>query len=113
MGGIRIAISIFLFLVWLPISFYIFIIPYEAYMQREGKLWIFYILSLLTIVWFFIWSIADFADANGWTMVSQNASNDRGAAAFFAVVTSLMMLGVTILGVINVVLFWRRPASSD
>lgn len=44
-------------------------------------------------------------------MVSQNANNGRGAAAFFAVVTSLMMLGVTVLGVVNVVMFWRRPAS--
>jgi hypothetical protein len=38
-------------------------------MQKEGKLWVFYLLSLITIVWFFIWSIADFADANGWVMV--------------------------------------------
>lgn len=113
MGGIRIAISIFSFLLWLPASFYIFIIPYEAYMNREAKLWVFYLLSLITVVWFFIWSIADFADANGWVMVSQNANNDRGAAAFFAVITSIMMLGISILGAVNVVMFWKRPASSD
>jgi hypothetical protein len=82
-------------------------------MKKDSKTWIFYIFSLLVVVWFFIWSIADFADANGWVMVSNNANNGRGAATFFAVVTSIMMLGISILGGINAVLFWRRTVSSD
>jgi hypothetical protein len=31
----------------------------------DGSVLIFYILSVVSFVYFFIWSIADFADANG------------------------------------------------
>jgi len=62
----------------------------------------------LTIIWFFIWSIADFADANGWVMVGNNARNDRGGAAFFAVITSIVMMAIYILAIVNLVLFCKR-----
>lgn len=73
----------------------------------------FYVLSLIAAVWFFIWSIADFADANGWVMVSNHSANGRGAATFFAVITSLLMLGISILTVINLVMFYKRPSSDS
>ncbi len=59
-------------LIWLPISFYIFVLPYQIMMGGEGSAIIFYILSGITTIWFFIWSIADFAYANGFVMVSNN-----------------------------------------
>ena len=77
-------------------------------MKDEGKPIFFYALSLLTIVWFFIWSIADFADANGFVMVGKNFEAKRGAAGVFGLFTALTMLGIAILGVVNVFLFRKR-----
>lgn len=73
----------------------------------------FYVLSLIAAVWFFIWSIADFADANGWVMVSKHSAEGRGGATFFAVITSILMLGISILTVINLILFYKRPSSDS
>lgn len=77
-------------------------------MKDEGKPLFFYILSLVTIVWFLIWSIADFADANGFVMVGKNFDAGRGGAGFFGLITALSMLAISILGVINVVFFYKR-----
>ena len=61
----------------------------------------------------FIWSIADFADANGWVMVQKHSDSGRGGATFFAVITSILMLGISILTVINLVMFYKRPSSDS
>lgn len=68
----------------------------------------FYILSAIVTLWFAIWSIADFADANGFVMVGKNFNQGRGAAGFFGVITAIFMLVIAILTPINVVLFCRR-----
>ncbi len=65
-------------------------------------------MSAVTCIWFFIWSIADFADANGFVMVGKNFNNGRGAAGFFGVVTAIMMMGISILTVINAFVFYKR-----
>ena len=49
-------------------------IPYRIYMKEDDSAVIFYILSAITFVFYVIWSIADFADANGWIMLSSAAS---------------------------------------
>lgn len=77
-------------------------------MKDEGKALFFYILSLVAMVWFIIWCIADFADANGFIMVNANFKNGRVATAFFGLFTSILMLAVGILCPINVGLFWKR-----
>lgn len=64
-------------------------------------------MAVVTI-WFFIWSIADFADANGFVMVGKHFSNSRGAAGFFGLVTSILMLAISILSVVATFLFYRR-----
>jgi hypothetical protein len=71
------------------------------------------VISAFAIVWFFIWSIANFADANGWVMVAQNANAGRGAATFFSIVTSVLMLIISILAAINLVLFCKREKTAD
>lgn len=108
MGGVRIGISVFVFIIWLPISVYLFILPYQIMLGGEGSPIIFYIFSILAFVWFFIWSIADFADANGFVMVGKNFSDDRGAAGVFGIVTAIMMMLISFLAAINGVLFYRR-----
>lgn len=107
-GGIRIAISVFLLLVWLPVSFYLFVLPYRIYMKEEGKAWLFYALSAFAVLWFFIWSIADFADANGFVMVASNVAKERSAAAFFGAVTAILMMGIAVLSLVNAGYFCRR-----
>jgi hypothetical protein len=49
-----------------------FITPYQIMLGGDGSVIIFYIFSLLATIWFFIWAIADFADANGFVMVAKN-----------------------------------------
>jgi len=66
------------------------------------------LLSFFTFVWFAIWCIADFADANGFIMVSKNFTASRGAAGLFGLITAILMLGTAILTPINAVLFSRR-----
>lgn len=108
MGGIRLAISFFLFFLWLPLAFWLLFLPYHIIMKDEGKPILFYALSLVALVWFLIWSIADFADANGFVMVGKNFDAGRGAAGFFGLVTALMMLAASILAAVNAVLFYKR-----
>lgn len=83
-------------------------LPYHIIMKDEGKQIFFYVLSLVVTVWFAIWSIADFADANGFIMVQKNFQAGRGAAGFFGIVTALLMLGIAILTILNTFLFYRR-----
>lgn len=77
-------------------------------MGKDSRNWLFYILSAIAVVWFLIWSIAGFADANGWVMVADNSNNGRGAATFFSVITSILMTAISVLAAINAVLFWKR-----
>lgn len=77
-------------------------------MKDEGRPCIFYALSIFTVVWFAIWAIADFADCNGFVMVSDNFAKDRGAAGVFGLFVAIGSLCISILGVVNAVLFYRR-----
>jgi hypothetical protein len=108
MGGVRIGISVFVFLIWLPISLYLFILPYQIMLGGEGSPLVFYILTFITFVWFFIWSIADFADANGFVMVSKHFGEGRGAAGVFGLITSIMMMLISFLALVNGIFFYRR-----
>lgn len=77
-------------------------------MKDEGKPLYFYILSFVIFVWFAIWCIADFADANGFIMVGKNFTSGRGAAGVFGLITALLMLCIAILAPTNALLFSRR-----
>lgn len=107
-GGLRIGISIFLFLFWLPVSFMLFIYPYHIIMKDEGRPIIFYVVSAIATIWFFIWCIADFADANGFVMVGKNFGDGRAAAGVFGIVTALIMLIIALLNVVNMYMFFKR-----
>lgn len=65
-------------------------------------------MSIVAFAWFFIWSIADFADANGFVMVGKHFNDGRGAAGVFAVITAIMMMLISFLAVINAVFFYKR-----
>lgn len=108
MGGVRIGISIFVFLIWLPMSLYLFILPYQIMMGGDGSPLIFYILSIIAFAWFFIWSIADFADANGFVMVGKHFSEDRAAAGVVGVINAIIMMLISFLALINAIFFYRR-----
>jgi uncharacterized membrane protein len=95
-------------LLWFPVSLYVFIIPYRIYMKEEDKTCLFYLLSGMVIIFFFIWSIGDFADANGWVRMSKDVSSGMGASAFFSFFTALFSLIISILGVVNVYFFCKR-----
>lgn len=68
-------------------------------------------ISAVSILWFFIWSIADFADANGWVMVANSSKEGKGGVTFFAVITSILMLGISLLSIVNLVFFYKRPSN--
>lgn len=74
----------------------------------DGSVILFYVFSLVATVWFFIWSIADFADANGFVMVAKNFKQDKGAAGFFGLLTAILMMAISIVALINAILFYRR-----
>lgn len=80
--------------------------------DEEARPCVFYILSILTICWFFIWSIADFADANGFIMVYWNSNSGRAAASLFGAITAIMMLLIAVLGVVNLGYFCKRNSVS-
>lgn len=63
---------------------------------------------MVTLIFFFIWSIADFADANGFIMVKNNFDAGRGAAAVFGLITAIFMLLIGLLSAINLFMFYRR-----
>ena len=77
-------------------------------MKEDASICIFYIISCIATVWFFIWSIADFADANGWIMLGRNSHNDRGGATFFCAIGSILCTFIAVLTIVNLVAFWRR-----
>jgi hypothetical protein len=68
-AGVRIGISVFLAFLWWPTGLYLFYLPYSIIMKKDGSTTIFYVLNLIMIVWYFIWSIANFADANGFVRI--------------------------------------------
>ena len=98
----------FLFLFWIPFSFFLLFIPYHIIMKDEGKAIFFYVLAIVVTIWFFIWSIADFADANGFVMVSKNFKESKGAAGFFGLVTAILMLLISLITAVATILFYRR-----
>jgi amino acid transporter len=77
-------------------------------MGGDGWATIFYILSLLAAVWFFIWSIANFADANGFVQVSKNFSDGHSATAVFGIITAILMMLISLVAIINAILFYKR-----
>ncbi|MCB0370481.1 MAG: hypothetical protein KDD45_13910 [Bdellovibrionales bacterium] len=107
-GALRIILSIFVALLWFPMSLYLFFLPYRVYMKEEESACVIYILHSAAIVFFAIWSIANFADANGWVMLAENVSNSRGAASFFTFFTALFSTIIAILSVVNVIKFCKR-----
>lgn len=65
-------------------------------------------LSFVVMVWFGVWCIADFADANGFVMVGKNFTANRGAAGVFGLFTAIIMLVTAILAPVNMLMFYRR-----
>ena len=59
-------------------------------------------------MFFFVWSIADIADANGWVRMGKDVTWGKGLMAFFSFFSSLFSLLVAVLAGINIVHFWRR-----
>jgi hypothetical protein len=66
------------------------------------------VLSFVVMVWFGVWCIADFADANGFVMVGKNFAANRGAAGVFGLFTAIIMLVTAILAPVNMLMFYRR-----
>mgnify|MGYP006898467511 CR=1 FL=1 len=65
-------------------------------------------ISALTFVWFFIWSVANFADANGFVKIGDYFNSGYKVAGGFAVIESILCFGVSILTVLNAFLFSRK-----
>ena len=79
-------------------------------MKEKSKAIVFYVLAFSQALFFLIWSIADFADANGWAQVRVYSERSMGGATFFAVIGSIFMLGISVLAVVNIVYFYRRTS---
>lgn len=82
-------------------------------MKEEDKTCLFYVLSVAAAIFFFIWSIADFADANGWVMLARSASAGNKGAAFFSFFSALFSLIISILAVANIGYFCKRDMVDD
>lgn len=67
----------------------------------------------MVILFFFIWSIADFADANGWVQLSKDVSSSKGGSAFFCFFSALFSLVVSVLAALNIIYFCRRDKSGE
>jgi len=65
-------------------------------------------MSLFVGVWYIVWSIADFADCNGFVMVSNNFGAGRGAAGGIGIVVALGSLAISILAIANAIFFYKR-----
>ena len=85
-----------------------FHIPYRTYMKEDETVCIFYVLSAIAFVFYVIWSIADFADANGWIMLAKMAGDGKGGAAFFSFFTALFSTGIYFLTALNLFYFCKR-----
>jgi len=69
---------------------------------------LFYLLSLLAVCFFSLWSVADFADANGWIRMGKDVTYGKSLPAFFSFISSLLSMVDAILAVINVFYFCKR-----
>ena len=81
-------------------------------MREDDKICLFYILSLLVTVFYSIWSIANFADANGWIMMAWGVTNGKGSVAFFSFFTAIFSTLVVVLTVTNLYKFYKRESTS-
>lgn len=105
---VQLVISIFLCILWIPLGLYVFYLPYMILLKNEGsRIW-FYGLSAITCIWFFIWAIANFADANGFVRVSDYFNAGYKVAGGFAVIESILCLVVALLAAFNAFLFSRK-----
>lgn len=95
-------------ILWTPLGLYLFYLPYMILLKNEGNKTWFYGLSAITAIWFLIWSIANFADANGFVKVGDYFRSGYKAAGGFAVIESILCLAVTLLAVLNAILFSRK-----
>ncbi len=94
-------------MIWVPLSLYVFYLPYKILLTNEGRAGVFYALSLLTFVFFFMWCIADFADANGFVQVKKYYDASKGGAGTFGLFTSILNLAISVLTVINVYMYYK------
>ena len=65
-------------------------------------------MSACVFIWFAIWSIADFADANGFVMVARYFGAGMGVAGAFGIFVSIFSLVIAILAVIGAYNFYKR-----
>ena len=100
-----------IFLIGIVVSFYIFFEPYEITLKGEGNPLLFYLLSGGVFIFYVIWGIADFADANGVIRVVYNFENGMVTSGVFAVVVTVFSFAVVVLTGINVVTFYNRGLS--
>jgi hypothetical protein len=90
-----------------------FIIPYRIYMKEDDKTCLYYVLSFAAAIFFFIWSIANFADANGWVMLAQSVKNGNTGSAFFCFFTALFSFIISLLSIINMGYFCKRSVGVE
>lgn len=94
-------------ILWVPLALYTFYLGYMLLMKNEGSRFIFYLLSFITFVFFGIWSIADFADANGFVRMGNLFKADKGGAGVLALINSIVSLAISGLAVVNAIIVFR------
>lgn len=92
---------------WIPLALYTFYLGYMLLMKNEGSKFVFYLLSLVTFIFFGIWSIADFADANGFVRMSQLFNAGKGFAGVLALFNSIISLVITGLALVTAIIVFR------
>jgi hypothetical protein len=93
---------------WYPLGLFLFYQPYIILLKHEGRNWLYYLLATSTFIFFAIWSIADFADANGFVMVDRYFKESNAASGVFGLFTSLMSMTIAFFTVVNIYLFWKN-----
>lgn len=70
-------------------------------------------LSVIAAIFFLIWSIANFADANGWVMLAYGATNGKGGLSFFSFFYALFSTLIVFLSCLNMYHFCKRDTSDE
>lgn len=82
--------------------------PYVIILKNDGRPWVFYLMAGLAFIFFAIWSIADFADANGFVKVDAYFKASKGASGAFGLFSSLLCLTISALIFVNILKFCKR-----
>jgi len=96
-SGIRILYSVLNMLIFIPFTLYGFYKGYRGLTHSERELKFYYVISLLEIIAFFVFSIISGGCYNGWTRVATLFKNNYIFQGILGIIESVIYLGMCFL----------------